>query len=108
MNDQTIVKIEVNSKFYPISCKIGEEDRVIASGKLLSEIISTLDNKENKISESKILLMAALILADKNLRNTNETGETISKEDPDFNDVILWLEKLNLKFKNIERLINNS
>ena len=52
MNDQTIVKIEVNSKYYPISCKIGEEDRVVASGKLLSEIISTLDDKENKISES--------------------------------------------------------
>ena len=108
MTDQTIVKIEVNSKFYPISCKIGEEDRVIASGKLLSEIISTLDDKENKISESKILLMAALILADKNLRNTNENSETISKENPGLNEVILWLEKLNLKFKNIERLINNS
>ena len=65
MTDQTIVKIEVNSKYYPISCKIGEEDRVIASGKLLSEVISTLDVNENKISESKILLMAALILADK-------------------------------------------
>ena len=108
MTDQTIVKIEVNSKYYPISCKIGEEDRVIASGKLLSEIISTLDDKGNKISESKILLMAALILADKNLRNTNENGETISKENLDLNEVVLWLEKLNLKFKNIESLINNS
>ena len=83
MSDQTVVKIEVNSKFYPISCKIGEEDRVIASGKLLSEIISTLDDKENKISESKILLMASLILADKNLRNTNENNETISKKNLD-------------------------
>ena len=108
MSDQTIVKIEVNSKFYPISCKIGEEDRVIASGKLLSEIISTLDDKENKISESKILLMAALILADKNLRNTNETNENILKEDLELHEVVLWLEKLNLKFKNIESLINNS
>ena len=108
MNDQTIIKIEVNSKYYPISCKIGEEDRVIASGKLLSEIISTLDDKENKISESKILLMAALILADKNLRNTNENSETISKENLDLNEVVLWLEKLNLKFKNIESLIDNS
>ena len=108
MTDQTIVKIEVNSKFYPISCKIGEEDRVIASGKLLSEIISTLDDKENKISESKILLMAALILADKNLRNPNETSEIIVKEDLDLYEVVLWLEKLNLKFKNIESLINNS
>ncbi len=108
MTDQNIVKIEVNGKFYPISCEIGEEDRVIASGKLLSEIISTLDDKENKISESKILLMAALILADKNLRNTNETSETISKDNPNLNEVVLWLEKLNLKFKNIERLINNS
>ena len=108
MTDQTIVKIEVNSKFYPISCKIGEEDRVIASGKLLSEIISTLDDKENKVSESKILLMAALILADKNLRDANETSKNISKEEPDLHEVVLWLEKLNLKFKNIERLINNS
>ena len=108
MNDQTIIKIEVNSKYYPISCKIGEEERVLASGKLLSEIVSTLDDKENKISESKIFLMAALILADKNLRNTNENIETISKEDPDLHEVVLWLEKLNLKFKNIESLINNS
>ena len=108
MTDQNIVKIEINGKFYPISCKIGEEDRVIASGKLLSEIVSTLDDKENKISESKILLMAALILADKNLRNTNENSETISKENLELNDMVLWLEKLNLKFKNIERLINNS
>ena len=108
MTDQTIVKIEVNSKFYPISCKIGEEDRVIASGKLLSEIISTLDDKENKISESKILLMAALILADKNLRNAIDNNESVSHDVFDLNDVVTWLEKLNLKFKNIERLINNS
>ena len=105
MTDQTIVKIEVNNRFYPISCKIGEEDRVIASGKLLSEIISTLDDKENKISESKILLMAALILADKNLRNSNETT---SLEVSGLNEMISWLEKINLKFKNIERLINSS
>ena len=108
MNDQTIVKIEVNGKLYPISCKIGEEDRVIDSGKLLSEIISTLDNQDNKISESKILLMAALILADKNLRNTNENVDSVSSVTPDLNEIVLWLEKLNLKFKNVERLFNNS
>ena len=108
MTKQNVVKIEVNGKFYPISCKIGEEDRVIASGKLLSEIISTLDNQENKISESKILLMASLILADKNLRNPTETNDTGSQENLDLNEMVSWLEKLNLKFKNIERLINNS
>ena len=108
MTDQTVIKIDVNGKFYPISCKIGEEERVIASGKLLSEIISTLDDQDNKISESKILLMAALILADKNLRNKAETNETVSQETFDLNDIVSWLEKLNLKFKNIERLINNS
>ena len=108
MTDQNVVKIEINGKFYPISCKIGEEDRVIASGKLLSDIIGTLDNHENKISESKVLLMAALILADKNIRNLSETGETVSHNVLDLNDVVSWLEKLNLNFKNIERLINNS
>ena len=108
MTDQNVVKIEINGKFYPISCKIGEEDRVIASGKLLSDIIGTLDNNENKISESKVLLMAALILADKNIRNSSETIETVSYNVPDLNDMVSWLEKLNLNFKNIERLINNS
>ena len=108
MTNQNIVKIEINGKYYPISCEIGEEERVIASGKLLSEIISTLDDQDNKISESKILLMAALILADKNLRNINETNETTSQESPNLSDMVSWLEKLNLKFKNIERLINNS
>ena len=108
MTDQTVIKIEVNGKFYPISCKIGEEERVIASGKLLSEIISTLDDQDNKISESKILLMAALILADKNLRNKTESYETALPETSEFNEMVAWLEKLNLKFKNIERLINNS
>ena len=108
MTDQNVVKIEINGKFYPISCKIGEEDRVIASGKLLSDIIGTLDNNENKISESKVLLMAALILADKNIRNSSETIETVSHNVLDLNDMVSWLEKLNLNFKNIERLINNS
>ena len=108
MTEQNIVKIEINGKFYPISCKIGEEDRVIASGKLLSDIIGTLDNNENKISESKVLLMAALILADKNIRNSSENSETVSNNIPDLNDMVSWLEKLNLNFKNIERLINNS
>ena len=108
MTDQTIVKIEINGKFYPISCTIGEEERVVASGKLLSEIISKLDNQDNKVSESKILLMAALILADKNLQNSNEITETESQDMPDLNEMISWLEKIDLKFKNIERLINNS
>ena len=108
MSDQTVIKIEVNGKFYPISCKIGEEERVLASGKLLSEIISTLDDQDNRISESKILLMAALILADKNLRNKTESYETALPETSEFNEMVAWLEKLNLKFKNIERLINNS
>ena len=108
MTDQNVVKIEINGKFYPISCKIGEEDRVIASGKLLTDIIDTLDNQENKISESKVLLMAALILADKNIRNSTENSETVSQDVTGLNDMVLWLEKLNLNFKNIERLINNS
>ena len=108
MNDQTVIKIEINGKFYPISCKIGEEERVIASGKLLSEIVNTLDHQDSKISESKILLMAALILADKNLRNNTETNENVLQETSDLNEIVSWLEKLNLKFKNIERLINNS
>ena len=108
MTDQTIIKIEINGKFYPISCKIGEEERVIASGKLLSEIVNTLDHQDSKISESKILLMAALILADKNLRGKTESDQTFLQETSDLNEIVSWLEKLNLKFKNIERLINNS
>ena len=44
MTDQSIVKIEVNGKMYPISCKIGEEERLKASGKLLFEILPSLSD----------------------------------------------------------------
>ena len=60
------------------------------------------------LSQIKTFLMAALILADKNLRNKTETNESVSQEASDLNEIVLWLEKLNLKFKNIERLIDNS
>ena len=70
--------------------------------------LSWVDNQDNKISESKIFLMAALILADKNLRNKTETYQNVLQETSDLNEIVSWLEKLNLKFKNIESLINNS
>mgnify|MGYP001269804257 CR=1 FL=1 len=108
MTDQKIIKIEINGKNYPISCKVGEENRVIDSANLLTEIIQSINNNDDKISESKIMLMSALILADKNIRNSIEKNENPLKENLKLDDIVDWIEKIQIKFNNIARLIDNS
>ena len=108
MSDQTVIKVKINGKFYPISCEVGEESRVKESADLLTEIINSIDNSDNKVSESKILLMSALILADKNIRNSNENKTEVENENLNIDEILSWLEKVNIKFNNIARLIDNS
>ena len=37
MSDEIVIKIEINDKVYPVSCRLGEEERVKNSAKLVSE-----------------------------------------------------------------------
>ena len=107
MAEQNILKVNIQGKNYPISCQKGEEERVIKSAKLLNEVIETIQNPDEKISENRILLMASLILADKNITNNIDKNETnfnlISSK-----EVLVWLERINLKINKVASLLDES
>tara|TARA_B100001248_G_scaffold158444_1_gene119414 strand:- start:237 stop:560 length:324 start_codon:yes stop_codon:yes gene_type:complete len=107
MSEQNILKVNIQGKNYPISCQKGEEERVIKSAKLLNEVIETIQNPDEKISENRILLMASLILADKNITNNIDKNETnfnlISSK-----EVLVWLERINLKINKVASLLDES
>ena len=108
MTDQNILKVNIHGKSYPISCKKGEEDRVRQSAVLLNEIIDTIDNQDDKISENRILLMASLILADKNLRDIKLNQSYEKNNTVEIDEIINWLEQINLKFNKVASLLDDS
>ena len=77
------------------------------TAKLLNEVIETIQNPDEKISENRILLMASLILADKNITNNIDKNETnfnlISSK-----EVLVWLERINLKINKVASLLDES
>ena len=106
MSDEIVIKIEIDNKIYPISCKRGEENRVKNSALLLSETIKELKQSTESVSENRLLVMSGLILADKvktNNENNNNVLETKKLE-----ELIKWLEKSTSKLNNVARLLDES
>ena len=74
MSDEIVIKIEINDKVYPVSCKLGEEERLKNSAKLVSETIKGLVQSNNSASENRLLVMSSLILADKIIKSEKTTN----------------------------------
>lgn len=108
MSDQNVLKVEIHGKSYPITCKKGEEDRVSKSAALLNEIINSIENEDNKISENRIMLMASLIIADKYIRNRDINKFENKADFIDTKEFLSWLEQINLKFNKVASLIDES
>ena len=108
MSVQNILKVNIQGKNYPISCKKGEEDRVKKSAILLNEVIDSIENQDGKISENRILLMASLILADKNIRDDTLNDTNCKSELLELNEILIWLQKINLKFNRVATLLDES
>ena len=105
MSDEVLVKVEIFNKIYPISCKVGEEDRVLRSAELLSNTIKELDSSNSDISENRLLVMAGLILSDK--INLQEGNNKVS-DNVNLNEMIKWLEKSSARLNNVARLLDES
>lgn len=56
--------VTVNRRRYPIRCAEGEEDRVRRLAEDLDRRVSALRNAIGPIDDARLLLMAALLLAD--------------------------------------------
>lgn len=58
------VRVSVNGRSYKIGCDAGEESRIIELGQYLDSRVSELAGRVGQIGDERLLLMAALVLAD--------------------------------------------
>ena len=102
MSETVTVKVEINGVVYPVSCVAGEEDRLIKSSKEVNKVIESLSNLSETIGETRLLAMAALILADQ----LNEK-ENITDTNKNMNELVNWLEKATERMNKVAKLLEN-
>lgn len=73
----SIVTIRVNGNPYQMGCDKGQEAEIEALGKLVDKTVSDLVQSVGQIGETRLLVMAALLLAEKSV--AAGSGETMSE-----------------------------
>lgn len=74
------VSISINNQRYTLACRDGEEDRLLSLARLVDSKIRMLTARLGQVGDTKLLLMAALLLADEmddlrtQLCRSQETG----------------------------------
>lgn len=74
------VKLEIGGRQFTVACAKGEEDHVTGLGEMIAAKISTMGDVAGQ-SESRMLLFAALLLADE-LHDANSRGTDQSVAQP--------------------------
>ena len=80
------VTISINSREYAIACEDGQELRIMQLSRLLDEKAKLLTNGTNQISESMLLAMVGLLLADE-LSELKKNPNNPQKEQIDINNL---------------------
>ena len=107
MSDEIVIKIEINDKVYPVSCKLGEEERVRNSAKLVSETIKGLAQANDTVSENRLLVMSSLILADK-ITSTEKINNSKTFEQKNIEELMNWLEDATYRLNKVATLFDES
>lgn len=69
------ISITINSREYPVACEDGQEVRIMQLADILDEKAKLLAGDTNQISESHLLAMVGLLLADElSELKKNKTG----------------------------------
>ena len=59
------VEVEIGGRRFTVACQPGEEDYLITAASVLDTEASAIGEQIGRLSESRMLLMAGLMLADK-------------------------------------------
>jgi len=62
--NSSVVTIRVNGQPYQLGCDPGQEAEIEALGRMVDETVSSLSSSVGKIGESRLLVMAAILLAE--------------------------------------------
>jgi len=72
------VDIIVNRRTYRISCKDGEEDRILSLASLIDKQVHLLSEKIGQLGEARMILLASLVLLDKSEETEMEAEKIIN------------------------------
>ena len=64
MGEMAEVSITVNDRVYQIACDDGEEDHIAYLAQYINHHVDNLVERVGQVGEARLLLMAALVLAD--------------------------------------------
>mgnify|MGYP003302495429 FL=1 len=96
------VDVSVNGQSYRIACEDGQEDRLVDLAALVDEKVIGLVNQIGQVGSNRLLVMAALIIADELVDLKNEAGSSQELADnSNQQDTVLALQEITKKIENI-------
>ena len=109
MSNKVTLKININDIIYPVNCESGEENRLIKSSNEVNKVINELSNISSGISETRLLAMTALILADKLIEKgieleLNEKSSLNDTNSQNINELLNWLSNATERMNKVAKL----
>ena len=96
------VDVSVNGQSYRIACEDGQEDRLVDLAAMVDEKVLELVNQIGQVGSNRLLVMAALIIADELVDLKNEAGSSQELEDnTNQQDTVLALQEITKRIENI-------
>lgn len=96
------VDVSVNGQSYRIACEDGQEDRLVDLAAMVNEKVIGLVNQIGQVGSNRLLVMAALIIADELVDLKNEAGSSQELEDnTNQQDTVLALQEITKRIENI-------
>ena len=96
------VDVSVNGQSYRIACEDGQEDRLVDLATMVDEKVLELVNQIGQVGSNRLLVMAALIIADELVDLKNEVGSLQEQKDnTNQQDTVLTLQEITKRIENI-------
>ena len=96
------VDVSVNGQSYRIACEDGQEDRLVDLAAMVDEKVLGLVNQIGQVGSNRLLVMAALIIADELVDLKNEAGSSQElKDNINQQDTVFALQEITKRIENI-------
>ena len=96
------VDVSVNGQSYRIACEDGQEDRLVDLAAIVDEKVLGLVNQIGQVGSNRLLVMAALVIADELVDLKNEAGSSQElKDNSNQQDTVLVLQEVIKRIENI-------
>ena len=96
------VDVSVNGQSYRIACEDGQEDRLVDLAAMVDEKVLDLVNQIGQVGSNRLLVMAALVIADELVDLKNEAGSLQElRDNSNQQDTVLVLQEITKRIENI-------